>query len=740
MKSPCIILVLFLALFFLFKVSYSQDQKKIDSLVIELSKESSHKMKLQIEFHLEEARWNMRLEYWDSLAERAGSIGFTQLRAHAINNMGYISMNSGEVNLAKAHYKKSLQLFRKLKDVKGEATGLNNLGYIYQHIGDIDKAFMYYNKCLDVRERIGDHAGIAQSLNNIGFIYDDLGEVEKALNYYHESLSIQEKIGDEIGIATSLNNIGTLYDAQGDLKKGLEYYKESLNKRIVLGYKMDIANSYTNIGSVHQKLKQFDKAFEMAEKSIVLQTEIDDKHGLALSYLNLGVFYSERNDFANAAEYYQKSLKIRIGLGDRKNEAKSLYKLGELYFYQRDFDNALKFGKRSLIIAKKLGFPLIIKDTGKLLSDVYKNVGSYKEAIENYELYILMRDSINNEKTQTTAVKKQVQYEYEKQMLAIQKEQEKKELIALKEKQQQQWVLYSVSGGLFLVVLFYILLSNRFRLIKYQKKVIEDQKEEVEYQKGLVDEKNNDITASIRYARRIQKAILPKDESIEKLLPENFVLYKPKDIVSGDFYWTASKNGKTHFAVFDCTGHGVPGAFMSMIGNSLLNEVVLDRGIIQPSTIFDEVRSGLIKVLKQTGEDVTQKDGMDGVLCTWNQNGKLEYATAYNSLYLIRQGELIETKGDHQPVGFHIGEVSPFKNHNIDLQKEDVIYLLSDGFQDQFGGNRGKKFKSSKLKNKLLEIHLLPMNEQKAMLEEEFDTWKGDLDQVDDVCIMGIRF
>jgi serine phosphatase RsbU (regulator of sigma subunit) len=269
--------------------------------------------------------------------------------------------------------------------------------------------------------------------------------------------------------------------------------------------------------------------------------------------------------------------------------------------------------------------------------------------------------------------------------------------------------------------------------------VIENQKEDLEIQKSLVDEKNKDITDSIRYARSIQKAILPEKEYGRKLLPEHFILFKPKDIVSGDFYWITENKGKVFFAVCDCTGHGVPGAFMSMIGSSLLNEVVNEKGINTPGAIFDEVRSGFINALKQTTDDVQQKDGMDAILCSLDQNRKLEFAAAYNPLFLIRDGELRDYKADAQPVGFHQGVETPFTNQELTLVKNDVIYLLSDGFQDQFGGPKGKKFKVRKLKNLLLNIYSLPMADQFQKLTEVFDEWKGDLDQVDDVCIMGMR-
>ena len=259
-------------------------------------------------------------------------------------------------------------------------------------------------------------------------------------------------------------------------------------------------------------------------------------------------------------------------------------------------------------------------------------------------------------------------------------------------------------------------------------------------QKQVVEEQKKDITDSIRYAKNIQEALLPTIENIKNALPDGFVLFQPKDIVSGDFYWMQDHNNKVYFAACDCTGHGVPGAFMSMMGSSLLDEAVVEKGITQPNEIFSEVRKGFINALKQTGETGQQKDGMDAVLCSWNKNGTLEYSLAYNPLLLIRNGEILETKADKQPVGFHTKEQMPFTHHELKLEKGDTIYLFSDGYADQFGGKRNKKFMMKKFKKLLLSIQDKTMNEQKASLETTMAKWKSDTEQVDDILVMGVRF
>ncbi len=267
---------------------------------------------------------------------------------------------------------------------------------------------------------------------------------------------------------------------------------------------------------------------------------------------------------------------------------------------------------------------------------------------------------------------------------------------------------------------------------------------QIEEQKAQIQESHEEIQASIAYAQRIQGAILPSNKIIAQKLPESFVLYQPKDIVAGDFYWMQELDSKIHFAVADCTGHGVPGAMVSVVCNNALNRAVKEFNENLPGGILDKTRNIVIEEFEKSEEDV--KDGMDIALCavkyTDNSNewsgATLEYAGAHNPLWIVRDGELLETKADKQPIGkFH--KQSPFTTHKIELIKGDLIYLLTDGFPDQFGGPKGKKFKYKQLKNLLLEIRDMSMSKQKGKIETVLRQWKGDLEQVDDICIIGVR-
>lgn len=252
-----------------------------------------------------------------------------------------------------------------------------------------------------------------------------------------------------------------------------------------------------------------------------------------------------------------------------------------------------------------------------------------------------------------------------------------------------------------------------------------------------ISQKNKDITDSIQYAKRIQNSILPSESVVKAAFNDSFILYKPKDIVAGDFYWVEQGGEKAYFAVADCTGHGVPGALVSLICSNSMLKVIKEYGTSKPSEILDKTADLLEEHFSKTEEDV--KDGMDVAFCVYDLKKKsLEYAGANRPLYLMRNGNLIEFKPDKQPIGKQEGR-KPFTNHTIQLEPGDCIYLFTDGYSDQFGGTEGKKFKYSRFKELLHSTHSLEMDEQKKRFDSVIEEWKGSLEQVDDICVMGVR-
>lgn len=288
-------------------------------------------------------------------------------------------------------------------------------------------------------------------------------------------------------------------------------------------------------------------------------------------------------------------------------------------------------------------------------------------------------------------------------------------------------------------------LSENERVL--EQKVVErteevvKQKEEIELKTKELEILFKQVTDSIHYAKRIQEAILPPNNLVKQILPESFVLYKPKDIVSGDFYWIDKKKEWCYFAAVDCTGHGVPGAFMSIVGYNLLKDILKNTDSMQPSIIMDKMNDGVANTLHtNTTSGKQTKDGMDMTLCALNYDTlELQFSGAFNPLYIIRGNELIQYKADKFPVGMFIGEKQNFTNHSIQLQKGDSIYIFSDGYADQFGGPKGKKFMAGNFRQLLSDVSKLPIERQKTMLNQTIEEWRGNLEQVDDILIIGVK-
>ena len=573
---------------------------------------------------------------------------------------------------------------------------------------------------------------MAESYNNIGVIHYQQGNIPLTLEYYGKSLRIREELNDKEGMATSYNNVGVIHRDQGNLSLSLEYYAKSLK----------------------------------------IREELNDKRGIALSYNNIGLIHRDQGTLPLALEYYSKSLKIREKLNDKKGMAVSYNNIGLTQLKQGKLLAAGQNGAKSLALAQEIGYPENIKRAANLLSKVYEKQGKGMDALEMYRLEITMRDSINNEASQKASAQQQAKYEYEKEKALSDAEHQKQLAIAAEQEARQKVISYASGSVLLLVIGFLFFVFNRLKVTKQQKIEIEQQKE-------LVDEKNKEVMDSIRYAERIQQALLKNEEYQSPHLPEHFILFKPKDIVSGDFYWALEKEGPSnspeggdkflYLAAVDCTGHGVPGAFLTMLGTSFLNEINAHEKILSPAVILDELRDRVIRELSQSGKDGENNDGMDISLMRLNlKTNELQWAGANNPLWVITSNnrlsgldpeslsnekiassdlsarnrnddfELTEIKGNKQSIGFGYN-MTPFTNHILQLKEKDYICIFSDGYADQFGGIKGKKYKYKTFKDKLIEICQQPMAEQKQILNTEFENWKGNLEQIDDVCVIGVR-
>jgi tetratricopeptide (TPR) repeat protein len=664
--------------------------------------------------------------------------------SNTFSNIGNIHYYRGDFQKAIDFFTKSVVIDEQLGKKEGLAGSLINIGNLYIKMGNFDTAMDLYNRSLVMQEELKNDKGIAGTYNNLGNIFKDQGDYAKAIEFYTKSLSIQERLNNKSETAIALLNIGTIYALQYDYDKALVYYKRSLNLEEKLNNKINLSTCLSSIGDVYLEIGQLDTALYYHEKSLVIREEIGSKDGIANSLIQIGRIQLDQGHYEQAIEYSKKSLKLSQDLGFKTGISMAYQNLSLIYSKMGLLDQSIQYGQKSLKLAQEIGIANETKNMAFTLYQNYKNKNQYQDALNSYELYITTRDTIENQENQKEVIRQEYKYAYEKQALAdsiknaeLQKVKDA-ELAAQKAiSEQQRLRSYFLYGGLLVAIFIGIFIYNRLKLTRKQKGIIEEQKEQVDQAFLQLEEKNVQIMDSIKYAKRIQSAILPPRSLVDRSLKNSFILYKPKDIVAGDFYWLEPQGEQVLFAAADCTGHGVPGAMVSVVCNNSLNRAVREYHETDPGKILDKTRELVIEEFEKSEEDV--QDGMDIALCML-QGNKLSYAGANNPLWVIRKGANIieEYKANKQPIGKYTRN-DPFDSHEIELEKGDTIYIFSDGFIDQFGGPNGKKLKSAKFKNLLLEIQEKTMKEQHQILEDYFNEWKGDLEQLDDVCVIGVR-
>ncbi|MEO8761117.1 MAG: SpoIIE family protein phosphatase, partial [Bacteroidia bacterium] len=449
-------------------------------------------------------------------------------------------------------------------------------------------------------------------------------------------------------------------------------------------------------------------------------------------------------DYPKALSYYFKALKANEELGRKNGIAINLGHIGSLYTSTKKYAAAEDYLLRALALDDSIGALDQTKYDENAISELYAKTGKHRLALLHYKKYIVARDSISNEENTKKTVQTSMQYEFDKKEAVTAAESSRRDAVAAAESRKQKIITGAILVGLLLVVVFAGFVVRSLRLTQKQKKLIEQKEIETQHQKHLVEEKHKEITDSINYAERIQRSFLATKELLDENLGEYFVLFKPKDVVSGDFYWaakTVSSSGVENFllATADSTGHGVPGAIMSVLNISSLEKAV-EQGLTNPAEILNYTRKTIIERLKKDGSAEGGKDGMDCSLISFDFSKKqLNIACANNHVWIVRGIEVIEIKPDKMPVGKHDKDTIAFTQHEIQLQKGDVVYALTDGFPDQFGGEKGKKFMVKNLRDLLASNAQLPVQQQKELLETTFTNWMGNLEQVDDVTVFGVR-
>lgn len=657
-------------------------------------------------------------------------------RVDVLNTISRQYLNIGDYEIAMKYAAQALELAEKLKYTMGLGNAYSNKGVIYGYLGENELALENHQKAIQYRNACGDIQGVGNSYNNIGLVYLNLSNYEKSLENYLKALKIREEIGDKSGTANSYNNIGVIYQKQNNYDKAIENYEKALKTREEIGDKFGIGMSYNNIGLIYIDKREYREALKNLLKGLSIREEIGDKKGMADSYMNVGSLYYQQDKYEKALEYLFKSAGINERIGNKKGIGLSYTDIGTCYLMLNDLEVALIYLNKGIKILQEIGNKDGVKDAFSALAAIYERKGDFKKAYEYQIMYSDLKDTLFDEQVSEQMTEMNAKYESEKKNKELVKKDA--EIASQQAESERQAIVRNafIAGFLLVLVLAFFIYRG------YRQK----QKANL-----LLDKKNEQITDSINYAKRIQDSIFPPLNLIQQHLPELFVFHQPKDIVSGDLYWfTEIKNEEQPsvlLAAIDCTGHGVPGAFMSMMAYNLLEQVVKTHQ--QPAAILDEMSRQVVASLRQTKGIGKVNDGMDIALirllsCSKELPGKkrfceLEYAGAHNALYLVREGKLQEIKANKASIGLSFDKSFQFTHHSIQLQEGDCCYIFTDGFVDQFGGPQNEKFYYQPFRDLIVEIHHLSMEEQKQKLEKVFSDWKGDKTQIDDVLVMGFR-
>lgn len=580
----------------------------------------------------------------------------------------------------------SINFYKKTNNKNGLYDVLLKKFRLYKEHLNTEIAFEIYKELIDLAEKINDPNKIAEVYYNMGSLFSEIDDNEKSINYFNKSLKIYTNNNNEKGITSCYLRLGDINMIKNQNDLAIEYYERGLKlSKQNNNYKM--VELLTGIGSVYYSLDNYEKALYYYQEALLNDKDLSNEITLKN---NIGVTLMELKRYKEAKPY-----------------------LIEVYFSKSSVQDKVTYANN--------------------LSAIYQNLGEYEKAMDYMEIYVRMNDSLNDALYSKNLSETEAKYQNEKQ-------EEQNILLAERLKNKSLQMYFALAGALLLAGLAFFI----FRGLRQKNKAnlaLAEKNKIIEEKNIIVEEQHKDITDSIKYAQRIQQAILPPDKLWKSILPQSFVFYQPKDILSGDFYWIEETESHIFVAAADCTGHGVPGALMSIVNYNLLNKAVLEQGLSNAGEILSSVNKSLTYSLHQTFQESAMRDGMDVSLCVINKKTKeLNFAGAFNSIYIVNHHNISEILPDKQPVGAFIEDnIKDFTNKYYQLTEHDYIYMFTDGYVDQFGGPKGKKYKYKKLQETILASHQKAFNEQKEIFKQEINNWKADLEQVDDMLLIGFK-
>ncbi len=693
-------------------------------------------------------------------------------------NIGIIHYRQGKNDLAKKMFFQAVSDFKEQDEPQNLANAYVNLASVYSSENKNDSVIVIIKQAKNIYEENEDSSGVANALEYLGNAYSSQGDFASALEYHLEALNLRKAINSPV-IVNSYVNIANSYKAMKDDKNRYKYLLLSKAELLKSGNQYALANSDGYFAQYHYDLGDYDSSLYYANKKLEFFKSQNNAGQIASSYLTLGNTYKKMGKLDKALEAYNKSYDINKELGKEFETAGLGSNIGVIYLETGRFNQALKYFIPALEYRKTTDNQGAIMDGHLLLANTYDSLKRYQDAFYHLRQYNYIKDSVfygseMNDRLAEMRTKfetDQIQDSLAQQQLANEMQLAINENEKLKTDKAEAETAAANRMVLMFIILSIVLLAGALFILRManqrkktnaqlssQNEQISKQNTEILLQKDIIQEKNREIVDSINYAKRLQDALLPPIEKIKSALPNAFVLFKPKDIVSGDFYWMEENNNRILFSAIDCTGHGVPGAMVSVVGNNGLNRAINEFGKEKPSEILETLNEIVTETFRKQGKkDI--RDGMDMALCSLEKSSRvLEYSGANNPVYICSEQEhlavngeaippnkigkngvnLFEIKGSKHAIG-PSDAISEFANNQVQLNKGDKVYVFSDGFADQFGGEKGKKFKYNSFKETILSLFSIPTEKHGEALEDVIVKWMADYEQIDDICVFGVE-
>lgn len=697
---------------------------------------------------------NAIIQKYSKELEKISKLSLPDEQAKILEELSNELIKINEKYSALTYLEKSLKIYQNTGNTKKASDVLEKMGKVMLDSGLIKNSIDLLQKSVELKIKSGDSLSATNTLNTLAKVYESTYQYDRAIESYNKVAEIKRKTNDKKGLSEVIDKIGNLYYKKQILDKSAESYKEVARINEELNDKENLGTTYNKLGIIMMEMGKIDEAEKYFKKSLELKEKTKNIKEASMALNNLGNLDYEQNQFKKAANYYKQSIEMKEKIDYIYGKAIGLYNLGNVYRKIGNLDEAIKYYEQCKEISLKNNYEELLARSLKALSLIYREKNMIKKA-QDYEAILATTSFVDVDIERTISESKIVEEESESQKLIKylteeylkQKELAEREAKAraqenlinsqrlrLKNEQirKQRILIFSISGITLLVIVILILIYYQMLQKKRANKILEEKNKLISKQAKLIYD-------NIRSASVIQKAAMPPDKMMQQELPSYFILNMPKDIVSGDFYWMEKREGNLLVAVADCTGHGVQGAVVSMLGMALLNEIVNKNYNDPPGQILNILSNKLKESLHASSEIEEIREGMDIVLCKFKENmKKMQFAGANNGIYIIRKGELTEYKGDRSPIGYYSKDVV-FTTYDIELEKGDSIYMFSDGYIDQLNGENYKKFLSKRFKELLLKIEPLDMEARKNALIENFYAWKGNFQQVDDILILCIK-